>query len=85
MSKQGRKNISNNIPHWLNKNEVEDYKTQKKRIEENLKRKDYLLTVYTNGNKCFSEDVTSQAFPNKYREICSLEEIPEYIEKSLFL
>ena len=80
-SNEAMDNASNGVPHWLKGEEVDEYHAQKKQIKENLKRKDYVLTVYTSGNKNFPKDKTKHAFPDRSYAVCSLEEIPEYIEK----
>ena len=49
-------------------------------INERLKKKDYVLTVYETGDKIMSNgDYERQIFPNRFYAVCSLEEIPEYI------
>ena len=50
-------------------------------IEEQLKKKDYVLTVYQTGDDLMSSgDYERQVFPNRFYVVCSLEEIPEYIK-----
>ena len=50
-------------------------------INERLKKKDYVLTVYQTGDKILSHgDPERQVKSNRYYAVCSLEEIPEYIE-----
>ena len=51
-------------------------------IEKNIKKKDYLLTVYKTGDERFSlGNYEKQVFPQRFYVACSLEEIPEYIDK----
>ena len=55
---------------------------QEKQIDEQLKKKDYVLTVYETGDKIMSNcDHERQIFPNRFYVVCSLEEIPDYIKK----
>ena len=54
---------------------------QYNKIEEQLKKKDYILTVYQTGDKVMSNcNHERQIFPNRFYVVCSLEEIPEYIK-----
>jgi len=51
-------------------------------INERLKKKDYVLTVYETGDEIMSNgDHEKQIFPNRFYAVCSLEEIPDYIKK----
>ena len=51
-------------------------------IDENLKKKDYVLTVYETGCEIMSTgDHTRQIPINRFFAVCSLEEIPDYIKK----
>ena len=67
---------------------MKDFKERKKEwlkktdeINERLKKKDYVLTVYQTGDTILSHgNPERQVFPNMYYAVCSLEEIPEYIE-----
>jgi len=55
---------------------------QRDEIGENLKKKDYVLTVYETGCESFSTgDHTRQIPINRFYVVCSLEEIPDYIKK----
>jgi hypothetical protein len=60
------------------------YKKWKKEtdgINERLKKKDYVLTVYQTGDVVLSNgDQERQVLTRRYWVVCSLEEIPEYIE-----
>ena len=49
-------------------------------INERLKKKDYVLTVYQTGDKMMSNgNRERQVHPRRFYVVCSLEEIPEYI------
>ena len=49
-------------------------------INEQLKKKDYVLTVYQTGDNSMSNgDWERQVSPRRFWVVCSLEEIPEYI------
>ena len=54
-------------------------KEQRDEIKENLKKKDYVLTVYEDGDYAWG-DMANPKVTRSYA-VCSLEEIPEYIEK----
>ena len=69
-----------------NKNEYEErmkkWKKEKDEINKQLKKKDYVLTVYQTGDTMMSNgDHERQVFPNRFYVVCSLEEIPNYIKK----
>ena len=69
----------------MNKKEFEklDKKYDKEidEIDEWLKKKDYILTVYQTGDKVMSNcNHERQIFPRRYYAVCSLEEIPDYIK-----
>jgi hypothetical protein len=50
-------------------------------INERLKKKDYVLTVYQTGcNMLGSGDPERMVAPRRFYAVCSLEEIPEYIK-----
>jgi hypothetical protein len=50
-------------------------------INERLKKKDYILTVYQTGDKELSDgDQKRQVQTSRFYVVCSLEEIPEYIK-----
>ena len=65
-----------------------DYKERSKEniklndeINEQLKKKDYVLTVYQTGDEMMSlSNRERQVNPCRFYVVCSLEEIPEYIE-----
>ena len=61
-----------------------DYKERLKQhdeIDERLKKKEYVLTVYQTGHHMMSGgDSERQVFPRRFWVNCSLEEIPEYIK-----
>ena len=60
---------------------MKEYKKKIDEINERLKKKDYVLTVYQTGDKILSHgDPERQVKSNRYYVVCSLEEIPEYIE-----
>ena len=60
--------------------EMDEIDKQCDEIDEQLKKKDYVLTVYETGDKIMSNgDYERQIFPNRFYVVCSLEEIPEYI------
>ena len=51
-------------------------------INEQLKKKDYILTVYQEGDKSMSRgDRERQVDTRRLYVVCSLEEIPEYINR----
>ena len=56
-------------------------KEQMEEINEQLKKKDYLLTIYQTGDELLSDgDYERQVEPRRFYVPCSLEEIPEYIK-----
>jgi len=61
-----------------------DYKERLKQsdeIDERLKKKEYVLTVYQTGHHMMScGEYERQVFPRRFWVNCSLEEIPEYIK-----
>ena len=58
-----------------------EYYKQIDETKERLKKKDYVLTVYQTGDKILSHGKPErQVKSNRYYVVCSLEEIPEYIE-----
>ena len=60
---------------------MKEWKKKTDEINKRLKKKDYILTVYQTGERMLSHgDPARQVFPNMYYVVCSLEEIPEYIE-----
>ena len=68
-----------------NKNEYEErmkkWKKEKDEINKQLKKKDYVLTVYQKGDEMLSDgDSERQVLIKRGWVVCSLEEIPEYIE-----
>jgi len=68
-----------------NKKDIEELKKERTKqideINEQLKKKDYVLTVYQTGDKTMSmSDRERQVNPYRFYVVCSLEEIPEYIE-----
>ena len=55
---------------------------EREEISEQLKKKDYVLTVYTTGDPLMSNgDYKRQVGADRSWTPCSLEEIPNYIEK----
>ena len=61
--------------------ETSEQEKQMDQINEQLKKKDYVLTVYQTGDEMMSLSKRErQVFPRRYYVVCSLEEIPEYIE-----
>jgi hypothetical protein len=61
---------------------TEEGKREREEINEQLKKKDYILTVYTTGDPLMSNgDPDRQVFPDYSWTPCSLEEIPNYIKK----
>jgi hypothetical protein len=51
-------------------------------INERLKKKDYLLTILQVGESIIScGDIKRMVKPNRFYDVCSLEEIPEMIER----
>ena len=59
----------------------ERWKKKTYEINERLKKKDYVLTVYQTGDTILSHGKPErQVFPRRFFVVCSLEEIPEYIE-----
>ena len=62
------------------KEKMKEWEKEKDEINKQLKKKDYVLTVYQTGDKGMSSgDHERQVFPNRSWVVCSLEEIPEYI------
>ena len=60
--------------------EIDKQEKQMDEIDERLKKKDYVLTVYQTGDTMMSNgDHERQVFPNRFYVVCSLEEIPKYI------
>ena len=56
-------------------------KEQMEEINEQLKKKDYLLTLYQIGDELMSSgEDERQVEPRRFYQVCSLEEIPEYIK-----
>ena len=54
---------------------------QNDEINEQLKKKDYILTVYETGDEGMSfGELDKQIFPRRFYVVCSLEEIPHYID-----
>ena len=66
----------------MNRKQMREYKATVKEqtdaIDVNLKKKDYVLTVYSNGDERFMDKKNPRV--NRSYVVCSLEEIPEYIE-----
>ena len=61
--------------------EIDKQEKQMDEINKRLKKKDYVLTVYQTGDKILSHGKPErQVKSNRYYAVCSLEEIPEYIE-----
>ena len=56
--------------------------SERKRLEEVLNRKDYLITVYECGDKLFSRgDTKKEIMPRRYWEDVSLNELKEKLNK----
>ena len=73
MSKQNKSNIPDDWEKRIDE--------QNKRIDKNLKRKDYVLTVYQTGDEGMSSgDRSRQVELRRFYVPVSLEEIPEYIQ-----
>ena len=66
----------------MNKKEFEKLdKKYDKEIDERLKKKDYILTVYQRGDFGMSNgEYEREVDTRRFYVVCSLEEIPEYIE-----
>jgi len=69
----------------MNKKEYVKHKEkfikQIKEINKQLKKKDYVITCYTTGDMLMSDgDYKRQVSPRRCYEVCSLEEIPDYIK-----
>jgi hypothetical protein len=61
---------------------LKDAEREREEIREKLKKKDYVLTVYTTGDPLMSSgDYERQCVPDRSWTPCSLEEIPDYIKK----
>ena len=61
--------------------EMDEIHKQCDEIDEQLKKKDYVLTVYQIVERMLSHgDPERQVKTNRFYVVCSLEEIPEYIE-----
>ena len=68
-----------------NKNDYEElmqkHRKENDETRERLKKKDYILTVYQTGERMLSHgDPERQVKSRRFYAVCSLEEIPEYIE-----
>ena len=73
MSKQNKSSIPDDWEKRIDE--------QNKRIDKNLKRKDYVLTVYQTGDEGMSSgDTSRQVELRRFYVPVSLEEIPEYIQ-----
>ena len=60
---------------------IDELHLQRDLINEQLQRKDYILTVYQIGDKSLSNgDPERQVRMTNWYVVCSLEEIPEYIK-----
>ena len=60
---------------------IDEIDKQMDEINERLKKKDYVLTVYQTGDKVISNgNQERQVFPRRFYAVCSLEEIPKYID-----
>ena len=60
--------------------EMDEIDKQCDEIDEQLKKKDYVLTIYQTGDEMMSNgNRERQVFPRRFYVVCSLEEIPEYI------
>ena len=60
--------------------EIDKQEKQMDEINKRLKKKDYVLTVYQTGDKMMSNgNRERQVHPRRFYVVCSLEEIPEYI------
>ena len=56
--------------------------SDRKRLNETLNRKDYLITVYETGDKLFSHgDTKKEIMPRRYWENVSLNELKEKLNK----
>ena len=83
-NKMENKNNVTSMEEVKNKNEYEErmkkWKKEKDEINKQLKKKDYLITVYQKGDEMLSGgDHERQINPRRCYEVCSLEEIPQYI------
>ena len=76
------KQMKTNEERKMNEYETK-MKEQRDEIKENLKKKDYVLTVYEDGDYAWG-DMSNSKVRRSYA-VCSLEEIPEYIEKAKLL
>ena len=74
------KQVTNIISMEEVKNKKE-WNKRKEETDERMNKKDYILTIKVEGDKLMSKgDVGREVEPTSYYVICSLEEIPEYIE-----
>ena len=83
-NKMENKNNVTSMEEVKNKNEYEErmkkWKKEKDEINKQLKKKDYVLTVYQKGDEMLSDgDSERQVLIKRGWVVCSLEEIPEYI------
>ena len=63
------------------KEKMKEWEKEKDEINKQLKKKDYVLTVYQKGDEMLSDgDSERQVLIQRSWVVCSLEEIPEYIE-----
>jgi len=77
-----RKNMTTKVKK---KQEYKDYikevRKENEEVNEQLKKKDYILTVYQTGDKMMSGgEYERQSELRRFFAVCSLEEIPEYIK-----
>ena len=64
-----------------NKMDYKERLKQSNEIDERLKKKEYVLTVYQSGHHMMScGEYERQVTPRRFWVNCSLEEIPEYIK-----
>ena len=77
-----RKNMTTKVKNKKDYEEIrKEYRKETEETNERLKKKDYVLTVHQTGDVLLSNgDRERQVLTRRYWVVCSLEEIPEYIE-----
>ena len=63
------------------KDYIKEVRKENEEVNERLKKKDYILTVYQKGDKMMSGgEYERQLELRRFFAVCSLEEIPDYIK-----
>jgi hypothetical protein len=77
-----RKNMTTKVKNKKDYEEIrKEYRKETEETNERLKKKDYVLTVYQTGDEMMSRgEYEREVDTRRFYAVCSLEEIPEYIE-----